>query len=79
MERIIIPISREDKTLIFEVLDFAHNEDHQCKFELLLGDQMVASFEPDRQGFLHICKNPGGIDRETLHLIAEKIEGYNFH
>jgi hypothetical protein len=39
----------------------------------------VASFEPDAQDFLHICQNPGSIDEEVLHLLAEKIEGHHLH
>ena len=79
MNKFIIPITRGKQTLNFEVLDFAYNENHQSKFELLLEVKFVASFEPDRLGFLHICKNPGSIDPALLHEIAEKIESRNFH
>jgi hypothetical protein len=79
MEKFIIEIEQTDRKDAFEVIDYAHDDDNRCKFELFKDEVMVASFEPDKYGVLNICKNPGNIDRSTLHLIAEKIESYNFH
>ncbi|WP_207535496.1 hypothetical protein [Desertivirga arenae] len=61
----------------FEVVDYVHHEHEHCKFEVFKEEKLVASFEPDQYGFLHICKNPGELDRELLQELAEKIERYN--
>ena len=77
MELFKIAIEKDKETLEFEVADFVHHEGEQCKFEVYREGRMVAGFEPDKQQFLHICQNPGNIDEEILHLIADKIEALN--
>jgi hypothetical protein len=77
MELFKISVKKDDETLAFEVADFMHHEGEQCKFEVYQQGQMVAGFEPDSHKFLRICKNPGNVDEETLHLIADKIEALN--
>ena len=73
-----IEIIKDSNKLTFEVVDYAHNEDdNRCKFEILQNGKLIASFEPDSRGYLHICKNTGEVDEETLHLIADKIEALN--
>lgn len=75
MDKFEIEIVKDTSRLHFEVVDYAHNEDDdRCKFEVLKEGKLVASFEPDHRGFLHICKNCGVVDEETLHLIADKLE-----
>lgn len=78
MEIISLEINKEDKLLQFEVRDYAHDDDSRCKFEIYQNERLIASFEPDKRGFLHICKNPGKVEEEVLHLIAEKLETYHF-
>ena len=76
MDKFQIEISKDDQQLIFEVVDYAHEEDdNRCKFEILKEEKLVASFEADALGFLHICKNCGVVDEQTLYLIADKLEG----
>lgn len=77
MELFKITVEKDDETLEFEVADFVHHESEQCKFEVYRAGQFVAGFEPDKHHFLHICKNPGKIDEEVLHLLADKIEALN--
>ncbi|WP_207426593.1 hypothetical protein [Pedobacter sp. SYSU D00535] len=77
MDKLLIPINRDDEVFEFEVVDYVHDETHRCKFEVTLGNELVASFEPDRHGHLHLCNNFGKIDKQILHLLAEKIEAYN--
>lgn len=74
----IVPIQKENTVLNFEVRDYPHNDDHSCKFEVFLENDFVASFEPDSHGHLHICKNPGGIAKEMLYKISDKIEKYHW-
>lgn len=77
MELFKIAVSKDEETFEFEVADYIHHEGEQCKFEIYRSGQMVAGFEPDSHQFLHICKNPGNINEEVLHLIADKIEALN--
>lgn len=78
MDKFNIEIKKDDAVLNFEVRDFAHDDDNRCKFEIYQSGKMIASFEPDSKGFLHICKNCGEVDEATLHLIADKLEFLNF-
>ena len=77
MELSKISINKDDEILNFEVADVIHHEGEQCKFEVYREGRMVAGFEPDRHEYLRICKNPGNIHEEVLHLIADKIEALN--
>jgi len=78
MDKFSIAIIKDKTELSFEVADFAHSDEgNHCKFEVFKDGKMIASFEPDIYGFLHICKNNGWIDEEILHLIADKLETMN--
>lgn len=75
MERFAIEIIKDRDKLTFEVIDYVHSDDHHhCKFEVFIKGKLVASFEPDNKGFLHICKNANEVNEEVLHLIADKLE-----
>jgi hypothetical protein len=78
MDQFIVPVRKQDHVLNFEVRDYPHDEEHTCKFEVYLEDRFVASFEPDNRGHLHICKNPGNIEEETLYSISGEIEKYHW-
>jgi len=60
----------------FEVRDYIHHEKDKCKFEIHKSGQLILSLEPDGD-FLRVCKNPGELDEETIHLICDKIESYH--
>ena len=77
MDRIRIEVRKNDELINFEIIDYVHHDHDHCKFEVFKGEELVASFEPDQSGHLHICKNPGNIDNDILHEIAEKLESYN--
>ena len=75
MDRFEIEVLKDNQKFNFEVVDYPHREDNNhCKFEILKNGMLIASFEPDNRGFLHICKNCGIVDEEILHLIADKLE-----
>ncbi|MBC7913870.1 MAG: hypothetical protein H7Y07_07085 [Pyrinomonadaceae bacterium] len=75
MDRFSIEILKDSEKLTFDVLDYAQDHDHnRCTFEILQHGKIIAAFEPDNRGFLHICKNCGVVEEETLHLIADKLE-----
>ena len=76
MDKFTMEIEREGKRFEFAIADLMHHSE-KCKFEVYSSGEFVASFEPDGQGFLHLCKNTGKVDREFLYLIADKIEIYN--
>ena len=78
MDKFEIQIAQENENIVFEVIDYAHDEENKCKFEVFRDRKFVASFEPDSRGFLHVCKNPGNIDENILDSLAEKIESYHF-
>ncbi|WP_207424101.1 hypothetical protein [Desertivirga brevis] len=77
MDRIRIEVQKSTEVINFEIVDYIHHRHHHCKFDVFKGEELVASFEPDQYGYLHICKNPGKLDSELLHQLAEKIESYN--
>ncbi len=75
MDKFEIDVLKDKDVLTFEIIDYAHSDAHDlCTFEVLKNGTLIASFEPDYRGFLHICKNTGVVDEETLHLIADKLE-----
>ncbi|RVT97288.1 hypothetical protein EOD41_19175 [Mucilaginibacter limnophilus] len=74
METIKISVAKDKQVYEFEVHDFAHHEGERCKFEVYDQGTFIAAFEPDDHEYLRICKNPGKVDQEVLHLIADKLE-----
>lgn len=74
MENYSIKIQYEEELHQFEVGEYAHYDDERCKYRVFKDGAYVASFEPDRQNYLHICQNPAGLDEELLNLLAEHIE-----
>jgi len=79
MERFPISIETDSEVYRFEVVDYVHHSKSHCKFEAYMNGQMVASFEPDAQDHLYVCKNPGKLDNDLLHLLADEIESYDWH
>jgi hypothetical protein len=79
MENYPITISKDKDVHHFEVGEYAHHHDEKCKFRVFENGVYVASFEPDEQQFLHICQNPGKVDEEILHLLADQIETHHPH
>jgi hypothetical protein len=55
-----------------------HHMDDRCKFEVYRHGEFVASFEPDPQHHLQVCRNNGQLDDELLHLVADEIETYDW-
>ena len=77
MEKFEISVAIADAHEHFEVRDFMHHDGEQCKYEIFKDGQFIGSFEPDNHKFLHICKNPGILPDDTLHLIADELEKYH--
>ena len=74
MERFQIIIGN-NPAQTFEVRDYVHHENDRCKFEVFQDGKMLLSLEPDEDS-LRTCKNLGGLEAETIHLIIDKIEYY---
>ncbi|MCJ8209157.1 hypothetical protein MUY27_05520 [Mucilaginibacter sp. RS28] len=74
MERFEITVVRDKEIMRFQVADYLHQEGEHCKFEVYNNGDFIASFQPDAHQFLHVCKNPGKLDEEVLHLIADQLE-----
>lgn len=77
MENYAITISKDKKIHHFEIGEYLHYEENKCKFRVFENGVYVASFMPDDHNFLHICQNPGKVDEEILHLLADQIEAHH--
>lgn len=77
MDNFPITISKDTAIYHFEVGEYLHHDEEQCKFKVFENGLYVASFEPDAQNFLHICQNPGKVDEAILHLLADQIEAHH--
>jgi hypothetical protein len=77
MEKFEISVTGNKQNYHFEVRDYMHHSSEQCKFEVFKDGRFIASFEPDGHKGLHICKNPGVVEEELLHLVADQLESYN--
>ena len=77
MENYPITISKDKEIHYFEVGEYLHHNDESCKYRVFENGKFVAGFEPDLHNYLHICQNPGSIDEEILHLLADQIEAHH--
>ena len=74
MENYPITISHDKAVHHFEVGEFPHHDETKCRYRVYENGELVASFEPDGQNFLHICQNNAGLDEELLYILADQIE-----
>jgi len=79
MENYPIIISKDKEVHHFEVGEYLQHDDERCKYRVFENGVYVASFTPDQEDFLHICQNPGNVDEEVLHLLADRIELHHPH
>jgi hypothetical protein len=77
MEQFEISVTWNQENHHFQVRDYMHHRDDQCKYEIFKGGQFVGSLEPGPHKHLSICKNPGIVEESLLHLIADQLESYN--
>jgi hypothetical protein len=77
MENYPITVNKDNQLHRFEVGEYPHHDKESCKYKVFENGVYVASFEPDAHDFLHVCQNPGGIDEEILHLLADNIEAHH--
>ncbi|WP_374949203.1 hypothetical protein [Mucilaginibacter sp.] len=76
MERFDIRIKKGKEELEFEVKEYLHHDGEKCKFEVFKDHELVVSFNPDPHENLSVCQNPGNLDKQLVHLIADKLEPY---
>ncbi|WP_091154357.1 hypothetical protein [Mucilaginibacter pineti] len=79
MENYAITISKDEEVRHFEIGEYMHHVEDKCKYRVYENGAYVASFTPDDHDFLQICQNPGQVDEEILHLLADKIETHHPH
>ena len=79
MENYPISISLDKEIYHFEIAEYLHHNGESCKLKVFQEGKMVASFEPDQYNYLHICQNPGKLQEELLHLLADQIEAHHLH
>jgi hypothetical protein len=72
-----ITVSHDKEVHRFEVGEYVHHVEDKCKYRVFENGTYVASFTPDDHDFLHICENPGAVNEEVLHLLANRIEGHH--
>jgi hypothetical protein len=77
MERFDIKIKQGKEEFDFEVRDYLHHEGEKCKFDVFKDDMLVVSFNPDPHEHLTVCKNPGNLDKQLVHLIADELERFS--
>ncbi|MET3981193.1 hypothetical protein ABIB62_003730 [Mucilaginibacter sp. UYP25] len=77
MESYQVTVTKDAKTYQFEIGEYPHPDDGRCKYRVFENGVFIASFEPDAQHLLQICQNPGHVNENILHLLADKIEAYH--
>jgi len=73
MEKFDISVSRTGELFNFQVVN---KQTETCEYEVYQGESLVAVFEPDENEYIHICRNPGGLDEEVIVQIAGRIEAH---
>ena len=73
MEEFSISVWQEQKAFDYRIID-KHTD--RCEFEVYLDNVLMAVFEPDENEYIHICRNPGGLDEEVIVQIADRIEAH---
>ena len=73
MKKFNISVKGTDKLFNFQVVN---KGTESCEYEVYLADRLVAVFEPDEDEYIHICRNPGGLDEEIIVGIADRIEAH---
>jgi len=73
MEKFEISVTGTDELFNFQVVN--KGTEH-CEYEVYAGETLVAVFEPDEDEYIHICRNPGGLDEEVIVRIADRIEAH---
>ncbi len=73
MEKFEISVAGTDGLFNFQVVN---NDTEKCEYEVYSRNQLVAVFEPDENEYIHICRNPGGLDEEVIVQIADRIEAH---
>lgn len=73
MEKFEISVAGTNELFNFQVVN---NGDDKCEYEVFSAGRLVAVFEPDEDEYIHICRNPGGLDEEVIVQIADRIEAY---
>lgn len=75
METFTVEITQQDAKVHYRIVD---KQTDRCEFEVYLREALVAVFEPDEDEYIHICRNPGGLDEEVIVQIADRIEQHYF-
>ena len=79
MENYSFSVSLDQAVHHFEVGEYLHHNEQSCKVKVFQQSKLVASFEPDAYNFLHVCQNPGQLQEELLHLLADQLEAGHPH
>ena len=74
MEKYTIKYDADGSTYEFLVGQFPFRDGETCKYSVFYDGNTIASFEPDRNNVLNICKNNSGFNEEILGQLADEIE-----
>ncbi|RZL50675.1 MAG: hypothetical protein EOP00_03205 [Pedobacter sp.] len=58
----------------FYVGEYPHHDELRCKFNVFYQGSLVATFAPDRNHILYLCKKYGNLNDTLLDRIADQIE-----
>ena len=73
MDKFNISVAGVNQQFSFQVVN---KGTESCEYEVYEGGRLVAVFEPDEEEYIHICRNPGGLDEEVIVQIADRIEAH---
>ena len=73
MEKFKISFTQAGETFEFKVVN---KGTAKCEYKVYSHEQLVAVFEPNEDEYIHICRNPGGLDEEIIVQIADRIEAH---
>ncbi|MFD0941510.1 hypothetical protein [Pedobacter boryungensis] len=69
-----IKVVLDKKVYEFQVGEYPHHDEQNCKLNVFKDGKLVANFTPDRHHILHLCKNHGKLKEPLIHAIADSIE-----
>jgi hypothetical protein len=73
MEAFNINITDNNTDVQYRIID---KQTDKCEFEVYFEEHLMAVFESDENEYIHICRNPGGLDEEVIVQIADRIEAH---
>ena len=68
-----ISVGGTEELFNFQVIN---NGADKCGYEVFAGNKLVAVFEPDGKVYFQMWRSPGGLGKEVIVQIADRIEAH---